>query len=63
MMTIDVLTIFPRMFNTVLGESIIKRAQKKKKVSIKIHNLRNYTEDRHRKVDDKPFGGGPGMVL
>ena len=63
MMTIDVLTIFPRMFNTVLGESIIKRAQKKKKVSINIHNLRNYTKDRHRKVDDKPFGGGPGMVL
>lgn len=63
MITIDVLTIFPTMFNAVLGESIIKRAQKKKKVSIKIHSLRDYTQDRHRKVDDKPFGGGPGMVL
>jgi tRNA (guanine37-N1)-methyltransferase len=63
MMTIDVLTIFPRMFNAVLGESIIKRAQKKKKISIRIHNLRDYAKDKHRKVDDKPFGGGAGMVL
>lgn len=63
MMTIDVLTIFPRMFDAVLGESIIKRAQNKKKVNIKIHDLRNYTKDKHRKVDDRPFGGGPGMVL
>lgn len=62
-MKIDVLTIFPRMFAPVLGESIIKRAQKKRKVSIKIHDLRDYTLDKHRKVDDKPFGGGPGMVL
>ena len=62
-MTIDVLTIFPGMFNAVLGESIIKRAQKKKKVNIRVHDLRNYTKDRHRKVDDRPFGGGPGMVL
>lgn len=62
-MRIDVITIFPGMFEAVLGESIIKRAQKKEKVSIKIHNLRDYTSDKHRTVDDKPFGGGPGMVL
>lgn len=62
-MRIDVLTIFPGMFDAVIGESIIKRAQKKEKISITIHNLRDYTHDRHKSVDDKPFGGGPGMVL
>jgi len=62
-MRIDVLTIFPGMFDAVLNESIIKRAQKKQKVIIKMHNLRDYTNDRHRTVDDKPFGGGPGMIL
>ncbi len=62
-MKIDVLTIFPGMFDAVLGESIIKRAQQKKKVNIKIHDLRDYTDDKRRTVDDKPFGGGPGMVL
>jgi len=62
-MKIDILTIFPGMFGAVLGESIIKRAQQKGKVSIKIHNLRDYTNDRRRTVDDKPFGGGPGMIL
>ena len=62
-MKIDVLTIFPGMFDAVLGESIIKRAQQKKKVNIKIHDLRDYADDKRRTVDDKPFGGGPGMVL
>ena len=62
-MRIDILTIFPLMFDAVLGESIIKRARQKKKVNIQIHNLRNYTSDKRRTVDDKPFGGGPGMVL
>ena len=62
-MNIDVLTIFPKMFDAVLGESIVKRAQQKKKVSIDLHDLRDYTADRHRSVDDKPFGGGPGMVM
>ena len=62
-MKIDVLTIFPGMFDAVLGESIIKRAQQKRKVSIKIHNLRDYANDKRRTVDDRPFGGGPGMVL
>ncbi len=60
---IDILTIFPRMFEFVLQESIIKRAQNKGKVKICVHDLRDYTADRHRKVDDRPFGGGAGMVM
>ncbi|MCK5013532.1 MAG: tRNA (guanosine(37)-N1)-methyltransferase TrmD [Candidatus Omnitrophica bacterium] len=62
-MRIDVITIFPEMFVPVLNESIVKRAQAKKKVSIHIHDLRKYTKDKHKKVDDRPFGGGPGMVM
>ena len=62
-MKIDVLTLFPGMFDGVLGESILKRAQKKGAVKITIHNLRDWTNDRHRTADDKPFGGGPGMVM
>jgi tRNA (guanine37-N1)-methyltransferase len=60
---IDVITIFPDMFNPILNESILKRAQAKKKVSIHVHDLRRYTDDKHKKVDDRPFGGGPGMVM
>ncbi|MBN3039182.1 MAG: tRNA (guanosine(37)-N1)-methyltransferase TrmD [Candidatus Omnitrophica bacterium] len=63
MMKIDVLTIFPKMFAPVLNESIIKRAQIKKRVRIDIHDLRDFTTDKHRKVDDRPFGGGPGMIF
>lgn len=62
-MRIDVLTIFPKMFNAVLGESIIKRAQEKKVVELNIIDLRLFSKDKHRKVDDKPFGGGPGMIM
>ncbi|MBN1870320.1 MAG: tRNA (guanosine(37)-N1)-methyltransferase TrmD [Candidatus Omnitrophica bacterium] len=62
-MRIDVITIFPEMFAPILNESIIKRAQDKKKLSIYIHDLRKYTKDKHKKVDDRPFGGGPGMVM
>ena len=62
-MRIDIITIFPRMFAPVLNESIIKRAQKKRKVRIFIHDLRDYSKDKHRKVDDRPFGGGSGMVM
>lgn len=51
------------MFTPVLNESIIKRAQKKEKVKIVLHDLRDYSFDKHRKVDDRPFGGGSGMVL
>lgn len=62
-MRIDILTIFPDMFPAVFGESMVKIAQKKELVDIQIHNLRKWTEDRHRTVDDKPYGGGPGMVM
>lgn len=62
-MHIDVLTIFPQMFSAVLGESIIKRARGSGKVSIEVHDIRDYTLDKHRKVDDRPYGGGSGMVM
>jgi len=62
-MKIDVLTLFPNMFDGVLTESIIKRAIDKKIVEINIHNFRDYTNDPHGKVDDTPYGGGAGMVL
>lgn len=62
-MRIDILTLFPKMFEGLLGESIIKRARNKGKVNIAVHNLRDWSKDKHRKVDDKPFGGGPGMVI
>jgi tRNA (guanine37-N1)-methyltransferase len=63
MLSIDIISIFPKMFDAVLNESIIKRAQLKEKVKIKVHDLRDHTADKHRKVDDRPFGGGSGMVL
>lgn len=62
-MRIDIITIFPDMFEPVLNESIIKRAQAKKKVKIYLHDLRDFTSDKHRKVDDRPFGGGSGMLM
>ena len=63
MLRFDIITIFPDMFAPVLNESIVKRAQAKKKVAIKIHALREYTTDNYHSVDDRPYGGGPGMVL
>jgi tRNA (guanine37-N1)-methyltransferase len=62
-MRIDVLTIFPRMFRVVLGESILGRAQAQGLVTVRMHDLRRYTHDRRRTVDDRPYGGGPGMVM
>jgi tRNA (guanine37-N1)-methyltransferase len=62
-MRIDVLTIFPKMFDAVLGESIIKRAREKGVVEINVIDLRLFSKDKHRKVDGRPFGGGPGMVM
>lgn len=62
-MRIDILTIFPTMFGPVLGASIMKRAQEFKKAGIYVHDIRDYTKDKHRKVDDRPFGGGCGMVM
>lgn len=60
---IDILTLFPPMFKGPFEESIIKRAQEKKLVEIKIHNLRDWAIDKHGTVDDRPYGGGVGMVL
>jgi len=62
-MKVDVLTLFPGMFAGPLDESIIKRARATGTLDLRIHNLRDWTHDRHRTVDDKPFGGGPGMLL
>ena len=62
-MRIDIITIFPGMFAPVLNESMVKRAQDKGKVKICVHNLRDYSLDKHSKVDDRPFGGGSGMVV
>jgi tRNA (guanine37-N1)-methyltransferase len=62
-MQIDILTTLPAMFSGPLSESIMKRAQDKGLVSIKIHDLRQWTTDKHRTTDDHPYGGGPGMVM
>jgi tRNA (guanine37-N1)-methyltransferase len=62
-MKIDVLTLFPAMFAGPLDESIVKRARDTGLLDLKIHNLRDWTHDRHKTVDDRPFGGGPGMLL
>lgn len=74
-MRFDIITIFPEIFKSYFNQSIIKRAQKKKLIKIRIHNLRDFASDRHKKarpteryqpfgrVDDRPYGGGPGMVI
>ena len=62
-MKIDILSLFPNMFEGVFSESIIKRAVEDKKIEINIINFRDYTTDPHNKVDDTPYGGGAGMVL
>ncbi len=62
-MTIDIITIFPEVFKPYISESILKIAREKGKLEVRLHNLRDYTLDKHRKVDDRPFGGGPGMVM
>lgn len=62
-MRIDILTLFPAMFEGPFTESIIKRAQTKDLASIVLHDIRDYSTDKHRRVDDYPFGGGAGMVM
>ena len=62
-MRIDIMTLFPDMCNAVLGESIIGRARASKKVEINAVDIRDYAEDKHRRVDDKPYGGGMGMIM
>ncbi len=63
MIKFDVITIFPTIFDSYLKESLIARAQKKKFIKINVHNLRKFTNDNHQTVDDRPYGGGLGMVL
>jgi len=62
-MRIDILTLFPAMFQGPFSESIIKRAVEKGAVELVLHDIRDYSEDKHRRVDDYPFGGGAGMVM
>jgi tRNA (guanine37-N1)-methyltransferase len=62
-MKFDILTIFPDIFDSYFNETILKRAQKKRLIKINIHDIRKHTSDKHKTVDDKPYGGGPGMVF
>lgn len=62
-MRFDIITIFPEIFSSVFDFGIVRRAVEAKLIEINIHDLRDYTHDRHRQVDDRPFGGGAGMVM
>lgn len=62
-MRFDIITIFPRMFDSVLSAGVLGKALEKGLVEVKVHDLRDFTSDKHRQVDDRPFGGKPGMVL
>lgn len=62
-MKIDIITLFPQLFESVFSGSLIARAQKQNITGIKIHNLRDWSADKYKTVDDRPFGGGPGMVM
>ncbi len=62
-MIFDIVTIFPEFFTSILEHGVLKRARAGGQIAIRIHDLRDSTEDRHRTVDDRPFGGGPGMVF
>ncbi len=62
-MRIDILTLFPEMFEGPFSESILKKAREKGLIEINVHNIRDWAKDKHKVTDDRPFGGGPGMVL
>jgi len=62
-MRFSILTLFPKAFDSYLGESILRRAQEKKLIKIDIVDIRKFTKDKHKTADDKPYGGGPGMVM
>jgi tRNA (guanine37-N1)-methyltransferase len=63
MITFDIITIFPGIFSSYMDESFIKKAREKKMIKVNIHDLRKFTKDRYKSVDDRPYGGGLGMVL
>src|SRR5215467_2082999 len=63
MLRIDFVTIFPRMFDSFLSEGVIARGVKQGLIDIRVHDLRDYTSDKHRSTDDEAYGGGPGMVM
>lgn len=62
-MRIDAITTFPNMFDSIMGESMMKRAQASGTIDFKAHDLREWTHDRHRTTDDDPYGGGPGLIM
>lgn len=62
-MTFHIITLFPHAFDSYLGESILKRAIEDKKIKVKFYNPRDFTKDKHRRIDRAPYGGGPGMVI
>ena len=62
-MRFDVLTLFPEMFSGYLSQSILNKAIEREQVSVHVHNMRDWAQGRHHKIDDRPFGGGPGMIL
>ena len=62
-MIFDIMTLFPDLVKNVLGESVIGRAQKSGAVEINYHNIRDFSKDKHRRVDDTPYGGGKGMLM
>lgn len=63
MMRFDIMTLFPELVRTVLEESVIGRAQKNGAITVRVHNIRDYAEDKHNRVDDTPYGGGKGMLM
>ena len=62
-MVFDIMTLFPELVSNVLGESVIGRAQKSGALEINCHNIRDFSKDKHRRVDDTPYGGGKGMLM
>ena len=62
-MRFDVLTLFPEIFSGYLGQSLLRRAIDRGLIQVELHNFRDFAHDKHHTVDDRPFGGGPGMIL
>ncbi|MFC2161729.1 tRNA (guanosine(37)-N1)-methyltransferase TrmD, partial [Acidobacteriota bacterium] len=62
-MRFDIITIFPEMFGTVFSAGVLKKALDRNLIEVKVHNLRDFASDKHKQVDDRPFGGKPGMVF